>query len=260
MNMTQKKNKKTLGQEIWELLLLLLVVLMVRTLLFQPFVIPSGSMYPTLMVGDYLVVNKYQYGYSKYSILLGKYLPDFGRIWATAPTRGDVIVFRETKTSGLDYIKRLIGMPGDTVQVKRGRLYINDKIVPRERLEDEMYNGKMVAVYKETLPNGTSHRIYETAGDQGQLDNTGVYTVPAGHYFMMGDNRDESGDSRCMGYLCGNMVVGYIPADVLIGPARVVLASFEERLFPEGFSKPWKIQPIKWITNPRSERFFMDIK
>ncbi len=251
--MASNKKKKTFAQDMRELLWLLLIVLLIRTLLFQPFVIPSGSMYPTLMVGDYLIVNKYRYGYSKYSILLGKHLPDFGRVPERLPTRGDVVVFRETKTSGVDYIKRLIGMPGDTVQVKQGRLYINGILVPRERLDNEIYNGRLIAVYKETLPNGVSHRIYETMGDRGSLDNTGIFTVPQGHYFMMGDNRDESMDSRTPN-------VGYIAGDTFIGPARVVVASFKERLFPEGIRKFWKIQPIKWITSPRTERVFSGIK
>lgn len=245
------KKKKTFIQEMYELSWWILAVLLIRSFVFQPFSIPSGSMYPTLMVGDYLIVNKFAYGYSKYSILLGKNLPDFRRIWADTPKQGDVIVFRE-KHSGLDYIKRLIGMPGDTIQLVEGRLYINGKIVQRERLQDTLYDGRMVRVYKETLPNGRQHRIYETAEDRGQLDNTPVYRVPKGHYFMMGDNRDESGDSR-------TRMVGPIAFDALIGPAKVVFMSFEGGILGGSFRNI--IQPWKWgIYYPRTKRFFTKIQ
>ncbi|MCB1721872.1 MAG: signal peptidase I, partial [Alphaproteobacteria bacterium] len=171
------------------------LALVIRTFLFEPFNIPSGSMKPTLLVGDYLFVSKPAYGYSRYSFPFGL-APLEGRVWNKEPQRGDVIVFKLPSNPRVDYIKRLVGLPGETVQVRNGRLYINGELIPREAIgikegtppEDE---GTPMYHYIETLPGGATHDIFEES-DSGPLDNTQVYTVPEGHYFMMGDNRDNS--------------------------------------------------------------------
>ncbi len=185
----------------------LLIALVVRTVLFQPFNIPSGSLVPTLLVGDYLFVSKYAYGYSHFS------LPSFldldpqampGRIFASEPKRGDIIVFKLPSDGQTDYIKRLIGLPGDKIQVQHGRLIINGEVVPREPVAPFVtvnhFNKPMEAPqYLETLPGGVQHKIIQIDGDEGTFDNTKVYEVPPGHYFMMGDNRDNSSDFRTRG-------------------------------------------------------------
>ncbi len=199
-----------------------LLALVIRTFLFEPFNIPSGSMIPNLLVGDYLFVSKYSYGYSRYSFPLG--LGGFeGRINGKMPERGDVVVFKLPSNTSVDYIKRVIGMPGDTVQVLNGRLYINDRKIPRvsEGLTeyDDGHGRKVeVTLYKETLPNGVVHTIYEERDDQ-PLDNTEKFKVPENHYFMMGDNRDNSQDSRVQD------MVGYVPADNLVGRAEMIFFS-----------------------------------
>lgn len=211
--------KETIRTVVWAVL----IAVVVRTVAYEPFQIPSSSMYPTLMVGDYLFVSKMSYGYSKYSAPFSPPLFE-GRIFnGDAPERGDVAVFRLPSNPSIDYIKRVIGLPGDTVQVRLGRLYINGELVERTRVEDylmpDQQGGiKRIAQYDETLPGGVTHRILEERGDFFAADNTGVYTVPAGHYFMMGDNRDNSKDSRA---------IGFIPAENLIGRAEVLFFSTE---------------------------------
>ncbi len=204
----------------------LLIALVVRTFAFQPFNIPSGSMIPTLLVGDFLFVSKYAYGYSRFSF---PFSPDFskGRILATPPKRGDVIVFKLPRDNTTDYIKRLIGLPGDTIQMKQGRLYINDVEVPRTPIKSvrtENYEGQDadVPTYEETLPGGVTHKIIEIQGDTGFNDNTDVYKVPPNSYFMMGDNRDNSLDSRVAPDQGG---VGYVPFENLIGRAEIIFFS-----------------------------------
>src|SRR6267142_1213390 len=179
----------------------LILALLVRIFLYQPFNIPSGSMIPTLLVGDYLFVSKFSYGYSKYSFPWSPNLFN-GRILGSEPKRGDVAVFKLPSDNSTDYIKRVIGLPGDRVQMKNGILYINDQPCPRRRIDDYLYregNGSVIllAQYIETLPNGRQHLIIKM-GDNGPLDNTQVYNVPPGEYFMMGDNRDNSMDSRIL--------------------------------------------------------------
>ena len=199
-----------------------LIALAVRTVAYEPFNIPSGSMVPTLLVGDYLFVSKFSYGYSRYSLPFG--LPLFsGRIFFHPPQRGDVVVFKLPTDNSTDYIKRVIGLPGDHIQMKGGNLYINDKLVPRKRTEDYLYhegNGTLIplAQYIETLPNGVQHRIIKM-GDNGPLDNTQEYVVPSSDYFMMGDNRDNSQDSRVLS------AVGYVPAENLVGKAQFIFFS-----------------------------------
>jgi signal peptidase I len=199
----------------------LLIALVIRTLLFQPFNIPSGSMKATLLIGDYLFVSKYSYGYSHYSIPFSP--PVFsGRVFGSSPERGDVVVFRLPRDDSTDYIKRVIGLPGDRIQMKDGLLHINGTPVKRERAEDFMddENGtpERVRRWRETLPNGV---VYQTLDlqDNGLLDNTQEYLVPAGHYFMMGDNRDNSTDSRVLSQ------VGYVPFENLVGKAQIIFFS-----------------------------------
>ena len=218
----------------------LLIALVVRTFLFQPFNIPSGSMIPTLLVGDYLFVSKYSYGFSRFSFPLS---PDLfkGRVLATAPKRGDVVVFKLPRDNSTDYIKRVIGLPGDTLQMKEGRLYINGAIVPREpitKVHTEDYEGREtdVPTFKETLPGGVAHTIIEVQGDTGFNDNTDLFKVPENSYFMMGDNRDNSLDSRVPPDQGG---VGYVPFANLIGRAEIIF-------FSNAGQPAWKIWEWPW--------------
>lgn len=199
------------------------IALIIRSFLFEPFNIPSGSMFPSLLVGDYLFVKKWTYGYSQYSFPLDA-VPMNGRIMAGTPERGDVVVFRQPKREGVDYIKRIIGLPGDKIQVTEGRLYINGVMVPRQNEGTETYETEgrpfQFTRYIETLPNGVKHFIYEIS-DHESLDNTPEFTVPEGHYFAMGDNRDQSLDSRV------EQELGPVPAKNLIGPASFIFFSTE---------------------------------
>lgn len=202
------------------------IALTIRSFLFEPFNIPSGSMFPTLLVGDYLFVEKYSYGYSKYSFPLDM-APIDGRVMEKTVTRGDVAVFRQPKRIHIDYIKRIVGLPGDTIQVRDGVLHINGKPVTREYVGiEDMAEGNAINVYQkyiETLPGedgkpGRKHYIYELSDDEIN-DNTEIFTVPKGHYFAMGDNRDSSLDSRIQDQ------VGFVPAENLIGRAGFIFFS-----------------------------------
>ncbi len=198
------------------------IALVIRVILFEPFNIPSGSMKPTLLEGDFLFVSKYSYGYSRYSFPWAL-APFEGRIWESPVERGDVAVFREPRYLREDYIKRIVGLPGDRIQVIAGVLHINGTPVERERVEDfeivDPYgNSVLVPQYLETLPNGRAHRILETSGDLGRLDSTAEIVVPEGHYFAMGDNRDNSADSR---------VIGLVPAENMVGRAEILFFSIE---------------------------------
>ena len=200
-----------------------LIAMVVRTLAYEPFNIPSGSMIPTLLVGDYLFVSKFSYGYSRHSLPFSLPLLE-GRILASKPERGDVAVFKLPSDDTTDYIKRIIGLPGDRIQMLAGVLHINGEPVKRRRIEDYVLHDRFggtvrVPQYIETLPNGVSHRIIESSGDFGSLDNTPVYVVPPDHYFAMGDNRDNSSDSRVMSQ------VGYVPFVNLVGRAEFLFFS-----------------------------------
>jgi signal peptidase I len=225
----------------------ILVALVLRTFLFEPFNIPSGSMKPTLLVGDYLFVSKYSYGYSRHSFPFSP--PLFkGRILESVPERGDVAVFKKPTDNETDYIKRIVGLPGDRIQVLTGVLHINGVAVKRRRIGDFALGepGPPMAVrYIETLPNGVAHEILEIQGDTGRLDETDVFTVPPGHYFAMGDNRDNSQDSRVLSE------VGFIPAENLVGKAQFLFFS------TNGAARIWEIW--KWPVSIRYGRLFNGI-
>ncbi|MDX9690402.1 MAG: signal peptidase I [Alphaproteobacteria bacterium] len=225
-----------------------LIAMSIRAFAFEPFNIPSGSMIPNLLVGDYLFVSKYSYGYSSLSSLFGL-LPMEGRAFFTEPKRGDVIVFKLPRDTHTDYIKRLVGLPGDTIQVRDGLLYINGVAVTRSRLEGNVASeyekpSGFDVDYIETFPEGGQHIVREE-GDNRALDNTQVFRVPLGHYFAMGDNRDNSQDSRTPN-------VSFIPADNLVGRAEVIFFSLDK---DSHFWQFWK-----WPTAIRWKRLFMKIK
>ncbi|HLY47522.1 MAG TPA: signal peptidase I [Stellaceae bacterium] len=218
-----------------------LIALVVRTVAYEPFNIPSGSMIPTLLVGDYLFVAKFSYGYSRFSLPFG--LPLFaGRLpvpgLSHKPQRGDVVVFKLPTDTSTDYIKRLVGLPGDRIQMRHGELYINDQLVPRRpdptcRSADAGVPPALQQGYRESLPRlpgeaPVEHCIIKV-GDDGPLDNTPVYDVPQGDYFMMGDNRDNSEDSRVLS------AVGYVPAENLVGKAQFLFFS------TDGSARWWEI-------------------
>ena len=218
------KNRTSGGvvETIKTLVYAIVIAIIIRTFLYEPFNIPSPSMVPTLLVGDYLFVSKFSYGYSRYSLPLG--LPLFsGRIFYREPQRGDVAVFRWPRDPSIDYIKRVIGLPGDRIQVKSGILYINDVAVKRERTDGCDADEQRSIGYQrywETLPNGVRHCIILHNEDNGSAENTPIFLVPPDHYFMMGDNRDDSSDSRDP-----NSGVGYVPAENLIGHAEFIFFS-----------------------------------
>jgi signal peptidase I len=219
---TQKRSS-AIGETIRTVVYAVLIALVVRTFLYEPFSIPSGSMIPNLLIGDYLFVSKFSYGYSRYSFPVGLDLFD-GRILGGGPERGDIAVFRKPTNDQEDYIKRIVGLPGDTLQVRDGVLVINGEAVPRELVGeyvDPMGMRAPARLYRETLPNGVSYEVIDY-GDGQYLDDTLVYVVPDGHYFAMGDNRDNSTDSRVLSE------VGYIPAANLIGRAEFLFFSIED--------------------------------
>jgi signal peptidase I len=228
----------------------LAIALVLRILLFQPFTIPSASMEPTLLQGDYIIVSKYSYGYSRHSVPFSPPLMQ-GRVFERIPERGDIVVFKLPRDGRTDYIKRLVGLPGDRVQVLDGRLYVNGRAVPRSELSpvvQETYGfAQEVRRHRECA---TPQRCYVThdAQPDGQVDNTSTFVVPAGHYFMMGDNRDNSLDSR----VAESVGVGFVPAENLVGKAELILLSWnaEASLF-----KPWT-----WLTEARPSRFFRALK
>lgn len=220
----------------WKAIVILIVlvpvlwspVILFRYVLFQPFNIPSSSMTPTLVVGDFVFAAKYAYGYGRYSV---PFAPSFitGRFLAADPAYGDVVVFTTPKDTTVDYIKRVVGLPGDRIQMRQGQLFINDTPVARVALKDVAAGpacggdvGTRVKRWRETLPNGASYITYDCV-DNGFLDNTPVYTVPPGHFFALGDNRDNSTDSRMMS------AIGFVPMDNLVGKVTRIFWSLDSR-------------------------------
>ena len=245
MDVAQEKQHKKggLGEVVSVLVQALLLALVIRTLLFQPFSIPSGSMRPTLLEGDYLFVSKYAYGYSNASI---PFMPDLfsGRIWGAEPERGDVVVFKFPPNPKLDYIKRVIGLPGDRIQVVSGVLHINGEPVKREKVgvidnPDITEENRPVDVYMETLPNGVSYETLDLTPN-GIGDETREFVVPDRSYFMMGDNRDNSTDSR--------FNVGMVPEANLVGRANIIFFSIA------GGASPLEVW--RWPSELRLGRFF----
>jgi len=247
MTVTDEKAKQTggFGETLKVIIHALIIALLIRTFAFQPFNIPSGSMKETLLVGDYLFVSKYSYGYSRYSFPFG-FIPFSGRIMASEPKAGDVAVFKLPSDNATDYIKRIIGVPGDKIQMIRGALHINGEAVKRERVEDfhdidYRGNAHAVARYRETLPNGVSYATLDYT-ENSFHDDTKVYEVPPGHYFMMGDNRDNSQDSRVLN------VVGFVPFENFVGRAEIIFFSVDE------YSSAWEVW--KWPWSVRWGRIF----
>ncbi|MBP1850833.1 signal peptidase I [Rhizobium halophytocola] len=246
--MTERAEKKqsALWENIKVVIQALLLATVIRTVLFQPFTIPSGSMMPTLLVGDYIFVNKFAYGFSKYSLPFSPNLFS-GRIFASEPKRGDVVVFRFPPNPEVDYIKRLIGLPGDRIQVINDVLYLNGKPVPREpdgtfTSDYHLDPGADVPVFREQLPSGRNYDTLDQSTDS-RGDNTREFIVPPDHYFMMGDNRDNSLDSR--------FDVGFVPAENLVGRASLIFFSLGN---DTSFREIWK-----WPSNMRWDRIFKSV-
>lgn len=242
-----KKNDESLLETVKTVIYAIVIAMLIRTFWFEPYKIPSGSMYPTLEVGDFLFISKYTYGYSKHSFPFS--FPTFeGRIWQDKPQRGDVVVFKYPGDNKTDYIKRVVGLPGDTIQMKDGRLYINDKIVERKEvgqyiIDEYVIRPQTLTEYIETFPNSHQHKILEYKDDIPVVDNTPKFSIPENFYFMMGDNRDNSNDSR--------KDVGIVPFDNIEGKARFLFFSIDD-------SARW-YNPISWLTAIRWKRLFNKI-
>ncbi len=243
MEIQEKKSgffKNALG-----ILTAVFLALLIRSFLFEPYNIPSSSMVPTLLVGDYLFISKYPYGYSKHSFPYSIPFIPKDRIMGKQPQRGDVVIFKEPTHNRTDYIKRVIGLPGDTIEMRGGRLYINGTVVPRTFKAYEDWTTEQGLMhytrYEETLPNGVVHDIYELS-DTMRYDDVGPFTILPNHYFMMGDNRDNSADSRAF---------GQVPFQNLEGRAEFIFYSTNGGGY---FFQFWK-----WPDMLRFNRFFTGI-
>lgn len=249
---TNDKAPANLRNEVWEFIVIILQAVLIafvfRFFLFQPFSIPTASLQSNVMIGDYILASKYTYGYSRYSFAPLDFIPVKGRLFGRAPEPGEIAVFRPVPQS-VDYVKRVIGSPGDKIQMKSGVLHINGIAVEKVRLGkvlDTDSTGSTVEMiqYRETLPNGVSFIVQEASNNE-QFDNTGVYVVPDGHFFMMGDNRDRSLDSRALAH------VGFVPLENFIGKAEVRFFSIKDDI------NPWQVW--RWPGNVRLERMFQSV-
>jgi signal peptidase I len=229
----------------------LLIALFLRVIFFQPFTIPSASMEPNLYEGDYIIVSKFSYGWSRHSIPFSP--PIFeGRIFERSPARGDVVVFKLPSDGRTDYVKRIIGLPGDRIQMRQSQLYVNDRPVKRTQKPSVTSDAgfgvlREAPQFQETLANGRTYMTQDLEPD-GEYDSTDTYVVPEGFYFAMGDNRDNSLDSR----VAPPLGVGFVPAENLVGKAQVILLSWK----PEAsIFKPWT-----WVLDANPSRFFKILK
>lgn len=238
----------------------IVIAIFLRSVAYEPFTIPSGSMKPNLLVGDFLFVSKFSYGFSKYSVPYGRYLPFDGRIFFSKPKRGDIAVFKFPGDNKTDYIKRIIGLPGDTVRISEGSILINEIKISRKKtgkFEDMHRNGYMERfdLYNETMDSGKEYLViddiafdgiigpYNSNETQFDVNNTMNYTVPEGHYFVMGDNREHSSDSRIMSQ------VGYVPEINLVGKGAIIFLSIEYG------NNYLELFGVKLIKLPKSIRF-----
>jgi signal peptidase I len=235
--------------QLLQLVGVVLVVLLAKGAIAEPFYVPSGSMEPTLMIGDALLASKYPYGYSAASLPIQITVPETGRLYGATPKRGDVVVFRWPGDRSQAWVKRVVGLPGDRIQMRQGQLFINDHAASLKpdgtgEAEDDSGSSEPAYRYIETLPGGVQHEIFKIR-DNGRLDNTQEVTVPPGHLFVMGDNRDNSADSRVPVREGG---VGLLPMDNLVGRADAVVGSWDLGI---------RHQPVwTWLSGFRLARFF----
>ncbi|WP_019961686.1 signal peptidase I [Woodsholea maritima] len=239
------KKHTALDEAAWTVVLAFVVALLVRSFVYQPYHIPSPSMQPGLVEGDYVITSKWAYGFSRFSLPGSPPIGD-QRLFPRTPKRGDIIVFRGPHNESATYVKRLIGLPGDEVQMRDGVLYLNGEALTREYVDerygtDEAGNLVRYGVYRETLPGGASYEVYDSGVDA--LDTTPAYQVRAGHFFVMGDNRDESRDSRVQAPLGP----GQVPETHIIGRADLILLSVQPAF---SLWKPWTWWHL------RRDRFF----
>jgi signal peptidase I len=248
-NVTMRSRAGNWLGQIMQLAGIVLAVFIAKGAIAEPFYVPSGSMEPTLLIGDALLASKFPYGYGTASLPMQINLPETGRVFEGTPKRGDVVVFRWPGDTSQAWVKRVVGLPGDRIQMRQGQLFINDRPATLKQegmaeAEDDNGNVEHAYRYSETLPNGVSHAILKMR-DNGRLDNTTEVTVPAGKLFVLGDNRDNSADSRVPVREGG---VGLLPMDNLVGRADAVVGSWDLGM---------RSQPVwNWLSGFRMARFF----
>ena len=248
MSLSMTKSKKNnVFSNLKSIIIAILIALLIRSFIFEPFNIPSGSMKPNLLVGDFIFVSKYSYGFSKHSLPFSIPLIP-GKIFSNTPERGDIVVFKTPENNRTDYIKRVIGLPGDKIEIKNGIIYINGSEILRKKLNDfidtdNTTSNKRVRMYNEYFFNKEVNILDIT--DNGIADNTQLFNVPENHFFVMGDNRDNSQDSRFIS------TVGFIPYENLVGKAQFIFFSLENARF---------LQIWKWPNSIRYERIFQKIQ
>jgi signal peptidase I len=240
------------GQAV-QLAAVVLAVFLAKGAIAEPFYVPSGSMEPTLLIGDALLASKFPYGYGAASLPMQITLPETGRVFGGTPKHGDVVVFRWPGDRSQAWVKRVVGLPGDRIQMRQGQLFINDRAASLKpdgigEAEDETGGGEQAYRYIETLPGGVKHAIFKMR-DNGRLDNTPEVTVPPDQLFVMGDNRDNSADSRVPVREGG---VGLLPMDDLVGRADAVVGSWDMGI---------RSQPVwTWLSGFRGARFFTAVR